>query len=436
MSLDSVAVFEERVRLLELSEHLERFRAQGWTTLGNFAFASDFVPGVSDGEIFVKDVVVPGLADPAHPDRLKLRRLYVEAYTLAAYEMRRRCEAADDDAPRRLPVLEREARRGQVARRLVGHRIEGELDPSYRLQDLAYELYDQNVVKHLPWELCTKREAELQGTKSEKAWRVDSAGFLKESATDEPAKADTRSDYLLVCALRRRAIALEMADVVSFDTMECITDTLMREYRRAPPPGYARVSLEQLRRADQEVFRQLSELCRSGVRRGADGRRPFDVHIPKILETPMFRYLVMPLPGGAPNRSTGDDSAASASKRTLDLQQSIRDLRNENKRLRASRAAASPTGGSQQSAGKGGGKGRGGKSQGKGSGVPHSMSRMPAPLIGKSSRTPSGAPICFAYNMESGCTQASPGAQCPKGMHVCAEPGCAANHSLLQHGRS
>eukprot|EP00972_Heterocapsa_arctica_P020958 3087913-Heterocapsa_arctica.AAC.1 len=77
-----------------------------------------------------------------------------------------------------------------------------------------------------------------------------------------------------------------MADVAAFETLEQVTDTLLREYTRTPPPGYAKVTLEQLHRADRDVFRQLAEKCRAGVRSMPDGRRPFDVYLPGILETP------------------------------------------------------------------------------------------------------------------------------------------------------
>ena len=47
-----------------------------------------------------------------------------------------------------------------------------------------------------------------------------------------------------------------------------------------------------------ELFFELSHRCRTGVRHMPDGRRPFDVQIPLIIDSPQFRYLLMPLPGG------------------------------------------------------------------------------------------------------------------------------------------
>ena len=59
--------------------------------------------------------------------------------------------------------------------------------------------------------------------------------------------------------------------------------------------------------------------------------------------------------------------------------------------------------------------------------------RMPKELVGKAFVTASGKPICFGFNLVSGCKLSEPGKACPKGMHVCCEPGCFGMHSLLQH---
>ena len=71
---------------------------------------------------------------------------------------------------------------------------------------------------------------------------------------------------------------------------------------------------------------------------------------------------------------------------------------------------------------KGGGKGEKGKAE---RGIPQA-------LQGKCLQTPQGKRICFRFNLE-GCDAAPPGAECPKGIHLCAEPGCLQPHPLPQH---
>ena len=80
--------------------------------------------------------------------------------------------------------------------------------------------------------------------------------------------------------------------------------------------------------------------------------------------------------------------------------------------------------------GKGGPKGRAGKSRGP---------NIPAGLINKALETPQKQRLCWAFNLPNGCNKAKAGESCPKGIHLCAEPGCFKPHSLQDHrwdGRS
>jgi hypothetical protein len=437
MSIDSIPVFEARVRDLDLGDHLEAFRALGWTTIANLAYATDHVPGVGESESFYRDIIIPGLKDREHPDRFKLRRLFLESWTLAAHQMRRDLDRADDDKPKALHTLEREKRLKAVSGRLKGLKIEGELEPSHKLVDLCFEMYDSGFLKYVSWEQCTKRDSELSASAKQesKTWKVDASGFMREATIPDPSKADLGSDYRLLLALRRRAIAFEMVDIAAYETLELLTDVLLKEYMKVPLPGHSKVSLEQIHRADREVFLRLSDMCRDGVKRLPDGRRPFDVHIPMIIESFTFRLLLAPLMVGDPSKSSSPQTHEDGSKRALE--QAVRDLRAENKRLRmqAPRANASSSNAHNQSKGGGAAKGagRGGKGQGKGAGNPSRGPRMPPSLVGKSFQTAHGEPICFAFNLPSGCSQAKPGSRCQKGLHICAEPGCSGHHSLTNH---
>ena len=114
MALDSPASFNNRVAELGLDAHVARFITAGWLTLADLAFASSFVPG-GDEAAFTTDIVTVGLGSATHADKAKLRRLFFEAYTLAAADLRRRMETNSDDLPRKIPGVEREERRKRVA---------------------------------------------------------------------------------------------------------------------------------------------------------------------------------------------------------------------------------------------------------------------------------------------------------------------------------
>jgi hypothetical protein len=430
--VDSEVCFEQRVRELELDAHLPRLRELNWSTHGKFAFASDFVPGTGDSAVFVRDVVVPALARDDHPDRYALKRLFFDSYTLVVNEFRRKLERSADDVPACVPDAERELRRQRIENRLGGVSIVGEMEPSFHLQDLAYALYDGNLVRYIPWESCSKRDSELQGNKVLKQWRPDSSGFVREVATQEPSKVDLRSDLLLSFALRRRGVALEMADVCSYETHEQLSELLLGSLLKTPLQGFGRVTLEQLHRADAEVWKFLAAKCRKGVKRGPDGVRPVDRWMPHALVDIDVRTHLYTLPvssggGGGANKQGGAPQSSNDS----GLKRRAENLAAEVKRLKSQLALqkGAPSQGS-SSAGPSKGKGR---RKGNGSSNDQYRPKMPAGLLNKAYRSPAGENLCFAFNLPGGCSGAGPGGKCPRGVHLCAEPGCGQAHSLQEH---
>ena len=129
MALDSAASFSERVTEFGLDAHAARFAAANWATYADLAFTSNFAPG-GDEALFLSDIVAVGFGTRDHADKRKLRRLFFEAYTMAAADLKRRVTVNDDDLPRAIPNAEREERRNRLAARLKGVKLAGELDVS------------------------------------------------------------------------------------------------------------------------------------------------------------------------------------------------------------------------------------------------------------------------------------------------------------------
>ena len=64
--------------------------------------------------------------------------------------------------------------------------------------------------------------------------------------------------------------------------------------------------MEQIARADQEIFRELQELCRTGIRRSLDGTRPVEDHMQNVLNGHRIAMLLTPTrAGGGTSSSTG-----------------------------------------------------------------------------------------------------------------------------------
>jgi len=207
MALDSAAVFRDRVIELGLGECLTgddgaggdtgTFGRAGWTTYADLAFATSHVPGQPEGEAFNRDIVVAALGREDHPKRSSLRRLFFEAFTLAAADLKRRVEVNADDAPRKVPAAEREERRARVEARLTGLDLRNELDCSNRLVDTCIEVYEEDVLRYIAPEDATKKDMELAGIKKDRTWAVDATGAIKEKVVADRSKADISSGLLL-----------------------------------------------------------------------------------------------------------------------------------------------------------------------------------------------------------------------------------------------
>jgi len=418
--VDSSAEFFARVTELQLAEFKEKFEEIGVKTFGELAFATSFSAGSPDETKFQTELVIPVLGDEKHPKRGALRRLFTEAYSLAASDLQRRTEGRAEDAPVRLPTAEREARRAELQSRIPGVRLDGEYDPSHKLLDLAYELWDQNVIKYIAWENCTTRRQELMGVKKEPVWKPDAEGFLKVHKDDSIGKARLEDPLRLRQTLLRRGVALDLAGVIKFETHELWADLVLDVYQTDPPPGYAKVTMDMLHTADRELWNQAARVCRSGVRRNGAGALPFDEALRKCMYEPPVRMLMVPLPAAAKQGSAKDEPETSRLKRRADQ------LESEVRRLREAKGK-----GKQQYGGKGGKDG--GKGGGKGKKRTRGLGALPEGLRGCASRDDQGNPLCFDFNLPHGCNMAQPGARCPRGWHKCAAKGCLKAHSFQAH---
>ena len=108
--IESEAVFEARLKTCGLEAHLADFKRRGWVTLSTFAFASSWTPGSGDDKAFKDQVLAPLLGDESHPDVPKIRKLYFEAFTMVAADLRSKLEHGPDvdgQKVKKIPAVER-----------------------------------------------------------------------------------------------------------------------------------------------------------------------------------------------------------------------------------------------------------------------------------------------------------------------------------------
>lgn len=343
-----------------------------------------------------------------------IRRLVFESYTLAAADLKARVERKDEDTPRKLAQAERASRHQSQVARLTGLDLSGEMEPSHSLIDLVFQMSEDNQLRYVRWEQCTKRDQELMGLKTDPTWKPDSAGVIREVKVMEEVKADISSDLMLKYALQRRSLAFDQARLIDYDKFERWSQILLEAYTAPPPSGFRKVSIEQVHHADMELFKVLMKETRSGIR-VSGGVAPLEVSLAKALVAPEIRLHLQPLQGSSATsskRRLEDEAPEAPRKREAGqadnnerLRRQIENLQGQIKNMKK---------------GKGKGKSKRAKS---GSSV-----KMPAELVGQSAMNAAGEPICFSFNC-GGCNKAANGQRCSRA-GMCAANGVAMNPTL------
>ena len=210
--VDSVAEFVARVLALQLGDFAVKLAERGIDTYATLAFAINFTPR-GDDAVFVNKLAILVLGSEDHLKEPAWRRLFVEAYTLTSANLARKAK---------LPTAERESRRKRLQDPLPGLKLEDQLDPSHRLIDAAHEMADKNVVLF------------IDSTTTEKVWKTDSAGYLKEF------EERSRGPASVTDALQRRASAMDMGDLVPFETGDLWVQVLIAALQKDPLPASQR----------------------------------------------------------------------------------------------------------------------------------------------------------------------------------------------------
>jgi len=221
--------FWARVIELGLEDCVPSLKAKGLITYAKFAFGSEYTPQQADTSTLTKQLFKPIVEDASTGERQReellplLRMLWWESWGAAAADLKRAAEGSEGDAPRKLGAAELEVRRKLVTDRLVGTRITSELDVSDTLITHCVAMYDGNRLKYVPWEQCTTRTLELLGVKKDETFAIEK-GYFKINEVSSDAPAETGTDLKVDMALRRRGFALEMANAMTWERHEQLSE--------------------------------------------------------------------------------------------------------------------------------------------------------------------------------------------------------------------
>ena len=407
--LSSVQFFEERCKVCGFTqEQVTKLASQGWNTLGKFAFA---VPsGNTDDEQLIANVVIPVFGEgPPRALVAMVRRLHLEAYTYAVSDMRLRVERTDEDPPRKMPRVERESRVDAIRDRLGKSFIHEERVPASQVVDFFNACAEEGVLKYMPWQrIVSLKFASKEASRqiASKEWKPNKGGVVTERTVEQPTSQEVGLDlYRLEHVLIRRAVAMEAAKLLPFEIAMKASSVWFEAMEDDPadPSLYAKTSIAQVAKADAELFTAVARLCNNGVIQAPDGSYPMTVHWEATLKNARIQQILVPMPKVTEKRES---------------------TQNWNSQFRAPPPPTSQDYRRSDPKGKGKSKDKS-KAKGKDRDGP-----KPRELLHCVSRTPAGENICFGFNLPRGCPN---GADCPRGKHVCARPGCFQNHSQVDH---
>ena len=398
--LDSKAQFSARAREIGLSTPCTNsLQAHGIDSLSSMAFAVGTTPGECSPQDFQqflldKNITLEG------SDEFLLKRLIFEAQTLFMTAIQSQVLSAglpggSDSTSKKLPPVERQARILEQKQRLVGVIIQGETEPSFELIDLAYAMIESKSIKFIPPHRCTKRDTELlENTNKDKEILTIEQGRLTSKKSSLPNTSTSDALKLSNCFLRR-ALALDLAQVTSFDQINKYHQLLLAQLSVKAPIGYTAATLQQIIQADKFFWAKLSEKVGIEV-----SPQTVDKFIQEIMVGPEFSLHLLPRPE-VPSASAPSKPITSTSYgKNVDRPRPDRD---------------------------GPYKGKSSKGKGKGKGKSPSVS-MPLPLRGLNPRTRDGKPKCFDFNLSHGCPNKD---ACTKGDHSCMSWSCGdAKHSF------
>lgn len=401
--VDSEAQFRTRSSEIGLGDNvINALVASGINSMAKLAFAVG-QPGQAIVTADVENLLQDALGRAGTIGQVSCaKRLLFEAQTVIIASLKASVEGRSEDEPKRIPAAERLSRMEDARARMPGLRIQGDTEPAHSLLDLATALYEANTVKYIAPEKCVSRSYELVHSKPGKELSLEH-GSIAIKDKDSKLVISTDTEMQLHQAFVRRGIALEFAQVLSFQVHEAWANHLFSCMTQDVPTGYSRPTVQQLLLADKAAWTKLAESV-PRVRRSDTGDLPLDTALQRMTCDPIIMMHLLPLgrsssSSGPPTKKVHHEPAESSERPWK--QQKTRD-----------------------------------KGQGKGKSKKGGIPSMPKELHNKWFKNAQGEPLCFAFNTTAGCSSGLPaGQKCPKGWHLCCEPKCLGNHSLPQHGK-
>ena len=399
--LDSEVIIAQQAEVCGLSEPwITSLKDNGVAAFAKLSFAI-----TSPGTVATDEQVThflnnlrPGIVATI-ADFAAFKRVLFESQTLMIHRFKSAAKG-DDAVPKRMSAPERDARLTRQRDLLRGLDITGPLEPAHGLYYLCDQMVERNEVAYISPSKCSSRQQELTGAKPEKELQLDVSKtglVIKEQPTAQ--EINLASDLALYQAMQRRALAMDITNLASYEVMKRWTDCIFAIFAQPAAPGFQKVSQAQLLRTDRQAFIRLSEAFNGSLMVMPMAGKPLDPMIERLESEVSETYFML----SVPSRTVSSGSQGGANKVDEKRQETTTAEKPQQNKFR-----------------------KGSKGEGKGKSKKHEP--VPSGLKGMQSRTPQGDQICFGYNFGT-CKKES---ACPR-KHVCAVPGCYKNHPQTEH---
>ena len=202
-----------------------------------------------------------------------IRHVFISA------SLKNRVEATADTA-KPVPRAERSARLQGLRAKYTGLDISKALEPGHAMLDSTSHQAESKILKYMPPSRCASREQEMMSNKSSAKLLEIEGSQLKVKENDNGLFIEHNTEFLVYQALRRRGLAYEFADLITYTVHQRWVDWLFAELSKEQSARFQKVQMFQILRADKAAWLHMADVVKDI--RPSDGSRPLEAEFERL----------------------------------------------------------------------------------------------------------------------------------------------------------
>ena len=139
---------------------------------------------------------------------------------------------------------------------------------------------ESKILKYMPPSRCASREQEMMSNKSSAKLLEIEGSQLKVKENDKGLFIENNTEFLVYQALRRRGLAYEFADLITYTVHQRWVDWLFAELSKEQPARFQKVQMFQILRADKAAWLHMADVVKDI--RPSDGSRPLEAEFERL----------------------------------------------------------------------------------------------------------------------------------------------------------